>query len=416
MKLCDISLAELPHVATAECDCGEHAFPTKWADGDGVAAIGAILSSLSVAAVVSECEASAREYMRKLRRAGIAAHYVAAGDSERAAQAVAWEEDTRLIVAYGGERAADFAKRLGILRNLPVFVVVCSPAAVTVLSPHCALYDENVRLLKKGAVPVGVAIDESVLSARDLPAAFGGICGVAAVLFDREAYARAVGNPVCGAVRKVAFDLIYKALDLSGVRERTDKSLPTEMARIALALSRLSQGDAFDFVRGAPDDCARTADMLFRREDRTLLPSGELRFVFGAVLSGLYGEFARLPRAFTPPPDNNLRADRLVEYLGWNALTATRAAVSRMPDVGLAVYRIHEYGDELQTAIADVRAVFAEGKKRFKRLYSDDGYGLYGRLDITDVKTVVALAPDTFPVFGSALLLMREFGLLERYL
>ena len=49
-------------------------------------------------------------------------------------------------------------------------------------------------------------------------------------------------------------------------------------------------------------------------------------------------------------------------------------------------------------------------------MYPDDGYSLKGKIEPSDLKLCMALAPDTFAVTGSALTLMREFGLLERWL
>ena len=64
----------------------------------------------------------------------------------------------------------------------------------------------------------------------------------------------------------------------------------------------------------------------------------------------------------------------------------------------------------------DCVKVFDEAKRLFRRMYPDDGYSLKGKIEPSDLKLCMALAPDTFAVTGSALTLMREFGLLERWL
>ncbi len=417
MRIEDFALKEFAFENTVECDCGGHSLITRVAAGDGVAEIAALLPKGSVAAVISESEDFVRDFTRALRRQGVGVRFVPPQTSERELQATEIGDEVRLIIAYGGELEADCAKRLGKLRELPVFVCVCSPDAVTVLDDYCELWENGLLVLKEGVVPVGVALERNkLIESRRLPSSFGGICAVASGLFDREACARATGKTRCPYVRETAFDLLYSALDVAAKKERTGADLPLSFAEIALKLALLSQADGGGFVRGAADECACAASSLFKHEERKPLSRGEFAYVFGAVLSNVYCEFARMPRAFTPPPDNNLRAERISEYFGLDELSAAKLAVGRMKNLGLAVYRVHEYADELCEVAEESARMFADAKRLFKRMYSDDGYGLTSIIDASDVKTALALAPDLYPVRGSALALMREFGLLERYL
>lgn len=391
---------------------------TRMVAGDGVDEIARIIPKCSAVAVVAQKDSSAPEYMRRLRRAGMAARLIVCGENIDDIAAASIVDDVRLIVSYGGNKEADFAKRLGKEKNIKVFAVICTPDAVTVLDRFCALYRGNALVLEEGAVPVCAAVASDLLTVKegDLPSAFGNICAAALGLFDREAYLRAVGKSGSETVRNKAYDLIYRALDITSKHSRADSQLPIELAEISLKLSLLTQAEDFGFVRASADCCARTAEMLLKRESRALMLRGEYAFVFGSVLSKIYREFAGAPCPFAPPPDNNLRAELIGEYLGLEPLTAASAAVSRVKNSGLAAYRIHEYRDELSEIAACSAKIFEEGKKRFKRLYADDGYSMVGKLDSTDVKTVIALAPDMFPVCGNALMLMREFGLLDRFL
>lgn len=390
---------------------------TQIYDGDGIAEISTQLPKGSAVAVVYEQDDCGGEYMRKLRRAGMAPRPARAGDSDAQVTATVVDDDVRAIVAVGGETSADFAKRLAYKRGLPLYVAVASPSAMTVLDGYCLMREGDVYALRKGAAPVGAAVlgDEAEKHAFDLPAAFGGICAVAADMFDREAYLRATGKPCRPEVRDEAFSLVYSAIDAAS-RGRDSAGLASSFAGISLKMALLSQSAGSGFIRSASDDCARTATMLLRREKRAAMKRGELAFIFGTVLSKAYREFACVPSAFTPPPDNNLRAELLSEYFGYDEITAARAAVSKLKSSALALYRVHEYRDELREVASDAVKVFDESKKLFRRMYDDDGYSLCGKLDKSDVRTVVALAPDTFAVNGSALMLMREFGLLDRYL
>jgi len=372
---------------------------TQISDGDGITDIAELLPAGSTVAVVAAGAENASEYMRKMRRAGIKPRLLVACGEQRRIPCPNIDDDVRLIAAYGGESEADCAKLLGKERKLPVYFVAAASAAITALTPQCRVWCGTALRLSEGAVPVGAAIDERACElAKDLPDAFGGICAATAGVFDSEAYLRAVGKSVSPEVREEAFNLAYRALDCAK-KGRNASGLCVELARISLRLASLAQSAGLAFVRGAADDCARTAQMLFAREERAQC---------GRFVSGESG--------FTPPPDNNYRAEKLCEYLGFDELTAARAAISRMKNAELAAYRVREYREELGLLACDCVKVFDEAKRLFRRMYPDDGYSLKGKIEPSDLKLCMALAPDTFAVTGSALTLMREFGLLERWL
>jgi len=389
---------------------------TQISDGDGITDIAELLPAGSAVAVVAAGAENASEYMRKMRRAGIKPRLLVACGEQRRIPCPNIDDDVRLIAAYGGESEADCAKLLGKERKLPVYFVAATPAAITALTPQCRVWCGTALRLSEGAVPVGAAIDERACElAKDLPDAFGGICAATAGVFDSEAYLRAVGKSVSPEVREEAFNLAYRALDCAK-KGRNASGLCVELARISLRLASLAQSAGLAFVRGAADDCARTAQMLFAREERAQCGRGELAFLFGCALGKTYLEFVSGESGFTPPPDNNYRAEKLCEYLGFDELTAARAAISRMKNAELAAYRVREYREELGLLACDCVKVFDEAKRLFRRMYPDDGYSLKGKIEPSDLKLCMALAPDTFAVTGSALTLMREFGLLERWL
>lgn len=390
---------------------------TERSDGDGIETIAKILPACSSLALVAKSEESSAQYMRKLRRAGFKPKFVVTECEDEKITRVRLDDDVRLIVALGGEAEADCAKRIAYLAKLPVFVAVSSPSAVTVLASQCRLYVGNALILADGAVPIGAAVvrDGIADNSGELPEALGGICSCAVGLFDSEAYLRASGGCCPAEVRDKVFSLIYSALD-EAKKGRRNSELAACFADVSLSLARLAQSAGLSFVRGAADDCARVMDMLCRVESRKGRRRGELAFVFGSVLGKIYEEFASMGDVFAPPPDNNRRAELLTEYLGFDEMTAAKAAVSRIKNTDLAAYRMREYRDELCELAFDAVKVFEEAKKPFRRMYEDDGYSLLGAFEPADVRISIALAPDTFSVAGSALALMREFGLLERYL
>ncbi len=401
-----------------DCACGGHRFATQIYDSDGVAAIARLLPTGSVVLLVADAEPAAGTYASRLRHSGISVRITTCEEEEKSIGEMPVDDDVRMVVALGGNGCADCAKRLGRLRRRPVFITLTSPAAATVLHRNCTVRRGDTVLAVEGVEPKGAAIARDLFSAGDdLPGAFGGICTAAVALFDREVCARTSGRPFCAQVTRTAYDLVYCALDLVRKYDRNHKELPQRLAEISLKLSLLSQADGKgNIVGGAAYDCARTAAALLRREDRVVRPYGQLAFIFGTVLCRIYREWISCPAVFTPPPDNNRRAELLSEYFGLDEFTAARIAVRRWENTALAAYRLNEYRSELSASISDAYAVFDEAGRYFRRLHADDGYGLRNYLDSADVRTVVALAPDFFPASSSALTLMRELGFLDRYL
>ncbi len=385
-------------------------------EGDWAECVANLLPSGSVAAVAACSEDAARESIKKLRRVKITARFIKSDSDVDYINASLPDADVRLIVTVGGEREASFGKMLGKIGGLPVFTVLDSPAAITALNRICDVKNGNVLSLCDGVAPIGAGISEQIDNTRaELPAAFGGICAAALGLFDCESYMLMTGKEMNRTVREQAYAHIYNALDIAA-RGRRYMGLPRELAYISLKLSELSEKYGYGFVRGAADDCARTARMLFGYEERKPLMRGEFAFLFGSVLCRMYREFITAPHFFCPPPDNNLRAERLSEYLGFDEFTAARAAMKKPLGGELAAYRVGEYKDELLNAVNDAEMVFSEGKKLFKRMYSDDGYRVRDIVDSADVKCIVALAPDSFNSSESFLSVMREIGFLDRYL
>lgn len=385
---------------------------------DGVAKICELVPSGSTAAAFCEHDEDAHDYARKLRRAGICMRRLPLLSCVEEIEAQTADDDVRLVLAIGGNAAADCAKRYAKKHDLPLFAVVCSPCALRVPSPYATLYDGGVLRPVQGVSPAGYALASDALRRRcdELPSAFGELMTAALCLFDREACLRACGKALPPSVRESVFDSLYDALSVAAREGRESERLPEKLAQTALAVATSMATLECGGVYGSAESCARTAHMLFLREERPFFALGEAAFLFGSVLCRVFCAFADAPAVFTPPPDNNLRAEKLTEYLGLDDMTAARAAMSKLPNAPLAQYRLHEYRDELSELAADTRRLFDEAKRTFRRLYADDGFSLRGRLDASDVRLVLALAPDLFPACDSALTLLRNLGQMDKYL
>ena len=122
MRTEDFATKAFPFEKSVECECGGHSLITRVAEGDGIAEIAGMLPKGSVAAVIAESEDFTRDFMRALRRQGVATRFILSETDERKLRIEDVGDEVRLFIAYGGEREADCAKRYGKLRGLPVYV------------------------------------------------------------------------------------------------------------------------------------------------------------------------------------------------------------------------------------------------------------------------------------------------------
>ena len=391
----------------AACEIGEAnnygEFATKAYGGDGVSAIAELLPPASVVSAVFESDAVFGEYASRLRKRGITArpHGEMKGDE-------------RMVISLGGGETAERARIEARKVGLPAFIVVASPDASTSLGSRC--YAPGSPFCGVKCVPpVGIAVAGNLVRG-DSVGAFGAICSLSLAAFDYEAGMRATGSIPDRSLINAANELVTNALDLVRESGRGDKELPIRLAELSVKCALLSEASDFDLSRGSPDDCARTAAALFKHEGRTAPSRGECAFIFASALSKLYRGSLFYAGEFVPPPDNNLRAELMGEYFGLDEMTAAKLTATKIKNAPLAHYRVHEYRDELELAISDVSAAIDEGAKYFRRLYPDDGYSAREYFDRADMRTVIAFAPDSRPINITALTLMREFGLLDKYL
>lgn len=371
-------------------------------EDDGIEAIAALVPPLCAAGIVAEEDEAAQSVMRALRRKGVLS--VRLGKS-------APPENVRLIVSVGGDRAANGAKRTGAACTLPVFVLLTTDARTAI----DGFFTDGALRSTACPYPVGAAIYSPLLSPVSLPRVFGGICAACISVCDVEAAARLSGKPVPSAAEEKALDLIYEALSQAKKGRACASLLPT-LIRLSLQIGEVGQANDVTFTRGGADDCARAATLLFRKEGRAPLPFSVFAFLFGQTLARLYCAFSESPPMFCAPPDDNLRAARLGEFLGLDPLTAAHAARPRRADYGLTVFRLREYREEVLARAQECVRVFSEAGRLFRRLFPDDGFSLSDVLDESDMKTVIALAPDLFAPTGTLLGLMRDMGVLDRYL
>ncbi|MDE7395725.1 MAG: hypothetical protein K2M95_06380 [Clostridiales bacterium] len=368
-------------------------------EDDGADAIAKLVPPLCSAGIVANSEDAAKVYARTLRHRGVRSVLLHGAPSE----------DVRLLVALGGDTETERAKRLGAQYGLDVFGVF----SVGVRTALDGFYTQGLHTYPC-AYPVGAAICDELVLPSLLPHSLASICAAALAVCDGETAARLRGMPV-GSMPERALDIVYAALD-AAKQGRGCPTLAHTLIKLSFSLAKLGQGEQALPTRCAAELAARAATLLFRREKRTPLPLPVFGFLFGEKLAALYRVFLQEPPLFCPPPDDNLRAAYLTEYFGLSPLTAASAASTHVPFDALAAFRLREYQTELLSRAEECVRVFSEARRPFCRLFPDDGFSLVNALDGSDIKTVVALAPDLFSLSLTLLGVMRAAGVLDRYL
>jgi len=337
-------------------------------------------------------------------------------DTLRQANAVSLPEDCKLIIGLGGQTIANLVKYIAAKNQLPAAFILTSPMASSILTPSSVLLADGLPQTYQTASFKTVVADVSFLMQTDrdtLAVAFADLVSHAVSLFDYQCAKLLNGEKFCGHVYQQGCDTIDHALQLVGndTLQRTQYALIFSMLGQRVGSSRL-QG-------GAEVQAAHTAKMLFTYEERPLRTMGEIQFLFAQKIVALYRNFLSKGESFfVSPPDNNMRAERIEEFLGLDCKTATKKIrpIVSSKTAQLQAYRFREYRDELLEHLLLCEMRLKSAWKTLKRLYTDDGFGMAHYLDTADAALCLALAPDVNDKF-TLLGYMKDIGvMMDNYL
>ncbi len=331
-------------------------------------------------------------------------------------------EDTRLILGVGGGAVPDIAKYVAKACRIPAALVLTQTDGLTALSQTSSLLSDGIERVYKTCAPEFIIADTDIISrcpSSYTASAMGRLCAKLISLFDWYFSHIVNGEYFCANIYEQAFEIIETAVFavIKAVKEgRNANVLLSEQCLKFSALTQLCGSSRI--INGADSQASHALELLFKFEEREIKSRGENEFLFGRIIIKMYKQVILQKKDFfLPPPDNNLRLEKLTEYFGLQELAAAKLLRPLEPAVNtkLTLYRVGEYRAELFSQCCRIDSLFTAAWPAFKRLYEDDGFSLINYLDKTDISLSLALAPDVKDRF-TMLAFMKNAGYLEGYL
>lgn len=432
MSLKDLAGKELGEWSGFACDCGcgrRHELKTQFfiksgAEEEVCLALEKIVPSGCGVLLLHENGFDAGEPGRIMRRGGYTVH---PRPLERNADFARLEsmvvpEDVRAIVGMGGGFIADCCKYIAAFLSLPCAVVVRAHTSASLLVPSAAIDGGGMPQLFKTCSPSLIICDPDKLPLKCSynAAAFGSIASRLTALFDWKFSALIRGEKLCKAVYEAALSEIDSVINRLKGATREERGVKEVLLESGLRISALAAlGGSSRLLSGGDTACALALQMLFKHEDRKCRLQGENEFLFSLILFEAYKKLfaARRGDDFLPPPDNNLRLEKLQEFFGVGENAAAGGITPYVPSclMQLYDYRIDEYESDLKNELAALSSRLHIAHRIFKRLHGDDGFSLRTYLAGGDAKLCLALAPEMRAKY-TALTHLKNMGITDAYL
>jgi hypothetical protein len=325
----------------------------------------------------------------------------------RGGEAVCLPEDIRLVVSDGAYRDAgkQAAERLGAAHLL------CGGGN---LSNFDYISDGGLYRLNRFTAVDAIIDDPEEI---DLPQGFAFVLNLSLSLFDWDISSLLFGGSMCGHMFKEAQRVIRKLTDAVRIFPKKSRQLKREVFDACVAAASLIETVGPPLITSGALQAAAALSMLFLREDRTEADFYGISFLLAPVVAKTYEAFLEGEIPFAFPPDNNLRAAKISEYLGVpeGEAHALLPPYLSIKTVELTDYRINVYRDELLRHIHGVVRTLDEAYPVYFKLCDDDGFSLKGLISSLDSSLALALGSDVLS--GDTLLgYIRGKGLLDRYI
>lgn len=416
--------------ASFACSCGKrHELNTQFFIGEGaedniVSAAAALAPPCCGVLLLKGTGFDVSDLNRTLRRGGykVCEREIADDADFSVLEDLNPADDIRAVIGVGGGYIADCAKYVAAYAGVACGIVVRAHSSPSFLVPSSALSERGLPRLYKTVTPRLLVCDPNKLpeSCEYNAAAFGAIVSRLVALFDWKFASLVRAEPICKEIYDAALGEIDTVLSRLRACSKHDVFVRRILLESGLRLSALAaMSGSSRLYSGGDTACTLALQVLRKHEKNDLRLQGENEFLFSLILTKIYPELfaARKHAIFFPPPDNNLRLEKMKEYFGADE-SAVAPALSPYIDADslkLYDYRIGEYEDELKAELAVLNTRINGAYKIFRRLYSDDGYFLKSYLDVSEAKLCVALAPEMRSKY-TALTHMKNMGLTDGYL
>lgn len=227
-------------------------------------------------------------------------------------------EDARVLLAVGGGGLCDMVKYV-CCKLKKDCVAVMTTLTDACLSPFSVLYAKGFKEVFVTKAPLGLIADINLLAGGESVAASG--CGAVAAkniaLCDWYIAHIMTGEKYCAAACEQADAAIKFASDALAARQ-SGKALVSALCEATLRLSLLLQlTKSSRLSNGGETHLTHALEMLLAAEERPARMYGENLFLAATFLAKVYLRFVSAPvtPGFLPPPDLNMRAEKMSEFL-----------------------------------------------------------------------------------------------------
>jgi len=338
-------------------------------------------------------------------------------------------EDARVVLGIGGGSIIDAAKYIASTRGLPCYIAATSPALIGCLAPSVMLFKDGFVEVLKTAPPVAVLCDTDFFDRIENPcnlynhasAALGEIAGVLTAIFDWRVSGLITNEFFCPYLAETARDCIELLIEKlnSGIAV-LPHDIMGQAAECSLRLSAIAQMTGNSrLICGGETHLTHAYLMLLNRQRRQRRLYGEYIGMAAISVFELYIDELKnnVKKGFIPPPDNNIRMDKIAGHFGvpWLRAGDKISPLYDMNALEISVYKLAEFREELLAQASSALKKAEQLRRSARRTYDDFGYSLNNHIAKTDMDRCMALAPDVREKF-TLLTQFKNMGLLERLL
>lgn len=331
-------------------------------------------------------------------------------------------EDAKAFVAVGGGRIFDMVKYEAVKLKLPVFGVMTSLSSDAYLAPFSMLYNKGFKEIYVTKAPLALVADINIMAGGGealTAAGYGLILSKKLAVMDWRFSHRVTGEKYCPYIAEQALAAVAETEKLSEGLLQNERAAIGALTENLLRLSLMTQLlKSSRLSNGGETHLCHAVEGILAASERPERLYGENLFLSAIFLAKVYCAFLRDDMTdFVPPPDLNMRAEKMAEIFHAEEGAALKRIRPYMAAEAYAVtgHKFKEYRPDFFSEAQKAEAGLSAGLKIFKRLYSDAGFWMKSYLTEQDYRQALGIAPDLREKY-TVLTYMRDLGLLDKYL
>lgn len=319
--------------------------------------------------------------------------------------------DADIAIAKGGEKEFATARTA----NCRKLILCPTHSFYAAASSIYRTQDKTFAVMRYGQKPFAAVFDP-VCCDGNFAAIFGEIVSLDLDAFDLTFGAYMRGERIPVDITAEVSALVTKLIAALKSTEKNDAEIKQVLVAAGKRAARITESTPKLLHASGAAQTAEALRMLHIAENRQIGMRGEIEMILGTYVIDFYIKSLTTQKPEFPP-DNNKRIDSVCSYFRTDLRHACIHATPIYPpmEMRLREYRRDEFRHEQMKLLAELNKRHRAAWNVFKRLYSDDGFGIKSLIDKTDVGLCLALAPDVFAT-DSMLSFLKQTGRLEKYI